>query len=264
MVLAWASACQLFVGRKVEKVRDATFVSAILLLCLRLYFRVRDSTFVSATLLLCLRLYFRARDSTFVSATLLLCLRLYFCVYGCTFISATLLTLAYPLCHRSFLTATAKNDPSCELESMVYPTLGILPKMGLVEAFYNSISTHFVYNYHGFAINLTGVKCDNIILYSDRAIKIDLNRENVSSLLLQLGDSYRYIKNPENIPRKAAYRLSKYITHFIEHIGLLSYSYIFEHAFFQQVESDSRTWYLIPHYLDTIMHWGFLTQETET
>lgn len=170
--------------------------------------------------------------------------------------------------------------------------------MGLVEAFYNSISTHFIYNYHGFAINLTqvgltptlelsekdlasiyrsvlrglkyihkqlyiahrGVKCNNIILYSNRAIKIgkwyttlsyidrtlsplanigdsiinnsttsiDLNRENVSSLLLQLGDSHGYIKNPENIPRKAACRLSKYTTHFIEHIGSSLYSYIFE------------------------------------
>ncbi|CDM32981.1 Protein kinase-like domain [Penicillium roqueforti FM164] len=151
--------------------------------------------------------------------------------------------------------------------------------VGLVEAFYNSISTHFIYNYHGFAINLTqvgltptlelsekdlasiyrsvlrglkyihkqlyiahrGVKCNNIILYSNRAIKIDLNRENVSSLLLQLGDSHGYIKNPENIPRKAACRLSKYTTHFIEHIGSSLYSYIFEHTFFQQVESDSRT-----------------------
>jgi hypothetical protein len=26
--------------------------------------------------------------------------------------------------------------------------------VGLVEAFYDGISTHFVYNYHGFAVNL--------------------------------------------------------------------------------------------------------------
>lgn len=125
---------------------------------------------------------------------------------------------------------------------------------------YRSVLRGLEYIYKQLHIAYRGVKCDNIILYSDRAIKIgkwciilsymdrtlsplanirdsmindstisiDLNRENVSSLLLQLGDSYRYIKNPENIPRKAAYRLSKYITHFIEHIGLLSYSYIFE------------------------------------
>lgn len=170
--------------------------------------------------------------------------------------------------------------------------------VGLVEAFYDGISTHFVYNYHGFAVNLAqvgltptlelsekdlasicrsvlrgleyiheqlhivhgGVNCDNIILCSDGAIKIgklcttlsfmdgtlsplanigdsmindgptsmDLDREDVGSLLLQLGDSHGYVKNPEEIPRKAACRLSKYATHFIEHIGSSSYSYIFE------------------------------------
>jgi hypothetical protein len=65
-------------------------------------------------------------------------------------------------------------------------------------------------------------------MINDGPTSMDLDRENVGSLLLQLGDSHGYVKNPEKIPRKAACRLSKYATHFIEHIGSASYSYIFE------------------------------------
>lgn len=65
-------------------------------------------------------------------------------------------------------------------------------------------------------------------MINDGPTSMDLDRENVGSLLLQLGDSHGYVKNPEKIPGKAACRLSKYAAHFIEHIGSSSYSYIFE------------------------------------
>ncbi|KOS37754.1 hypothetical protein ACN38_g11446 [Penicillium nordicum] len=190
--------------------------------------------------------------------------------------------------------------------------------VGLVEAFYDSEATHLVYNYYGFAVNLSQVgltpavqlseidlasicrsilrgleyiheqlliahgrvDCDNIILCSDGGIKIanigdsmiddrptsmDSDREKVGLLLLQLGDPQRPLYKREDQARaqRIELRLSKYAIHFVEHISSASFSYLFEHAFLQQVQSDSRTWFLIPHYLDTIMHWGVLPQEKE-
>ena len=113
-------------------------------------------------------------------------------------------------------------------------------------------------------------------MVGDGPTSMDLDRENVGLLLLQLGDPQRSLNKPENQARapQIGPKLSKYAIHFVEHISSASYSYLVEvrllynisfshahnsqHAFLQQVESDSRTWYLIPHYLDTIMHWGVL------
>jgi hypothetical protein len=67
-------------------------------------------------------------------------------------------------------------------------------------------------------------------MVDDGPASMDLDREKVGLLLLQLGDPQRSLNKSENQARapQTGRKLSKYAVHFVEHIGSSSYSYLFE------------------------------------
>lgn len=67
-------------------------------------------------------------------------------------------------------------------------------------------------------------------MVDDGPTSMELDREKVGSLLLQLGDPQRSLNKTENQARapQTGRKLSKYAIHFAEHISSSSYSYLFE------------------------------------
>lgn len=67
-------------------------------------------------------------------------------------------------------------------------------------------------------------------MIDDGPTSMDLDREKVGLLLLQLGDPQRSLDEREDqaSARQIGFRLSKYAIHFVEHISSASFSYLFE------------------------------------
>ena len=66
-------------------------------------------------------------------------------------------------------------------------------------------------------------------MIEDGLTSMDLDREKVGLLLLQLGDPQGSLSKPNQVgTQKTRYRLSKYAVHFLEHISSASFSYLFE------------------------------------
>ncbi|KAJ5346806.1 uncharacterized protein N7506_000059 [Penicillium brevicompactum] len=89
--------------------------------------------------------------------------------------------------------------------------------------------------------------------------EMEADCRNVGNLLIEMSDP-KAILDP--LRRKIPANLSKYGQHFVTQVGSSSYSYIFEHAFLQQASPDHRMWHLIPHYWDTLAHWGPIIRST--